>query len=53
VPISLHSLSTLICSADGNGTITSKELGQVMAAVGKTPTEEQLKAMVRRRAKIV
>ncbi|KAJ1274022.1 hypothetical protein BS78_05G031700 [Paspalum vaginatum] len=31
---------------DGDGTITSKELGTVMRSLGQSPTEEELKEMV-------
>lgn len=32
--------------ADGDGTITSKELGVVMRSLGQTPTEAELKEMI-------
>ncbi|KAH7100031.1 calmodulin [Auriculariales sp. MPI-PUGE-AT-0066] len=31
---------------DRDGTISSKDLGEVLRAIGKTPTEEQLKQMI-------
>lgn len=31
---------------DGDGTITSKELSQVMRGLGQNPTEEEVKSMI-------
>ena len=45
-PIPYQHAKFILSSADGDGTITTKELGTVMRSLGQNPTEAELQDMI-------